>query len=686
MAKLLKLLMLVAAVVLVLAMVAILVVTLLFDPNDYKPEIVTAVDDATGRTLTLEGNLELQVFPRLRIALGPAEISNAPGFGDAPFARIEGAELDVALLPLLTGRVRIGQARLEGLTLNLARNARGGNNWQDLAASSAPAETGPAPTESHALDLDVGRLEIVDANLNWSDATTGSSWQLANLNLQTSGFGPGVAFPLSLAFRLAGQDLTVDVDAKMRATLALADNRYRLEDLAVDINGQGAAWPGTKGEAEMSSALLDADLAAGTLKLDGFSLAMLGVRASGNLDGQHLLGDLTLAGALEIASFDPHELLDALGVKIETADDGVLREASGRARLAYDPNQIMLTDLALKLDQSELKGRAGLKRGAVDFDLAIDSINIDRYLPPSEEGEASTAEEGSLDAVDLPVDVLKSLAASGKLAIGQAELLGLKLANVRFDLAASNGQLRLTPQAALYGGTYGGSIRIDARGATPALALEQTLSGVDMTPLATDLLGEAMVAGTGDAKLNLSGTGSNLGAVRRGLDGDVSFSIKDGAWEGMDLWYELRRARAVFDGQQAPSREGPRRTPFSNVSATGTIEDAVLTNRDLTATLPFLSVSGAGTVNLLTDAMKFDLTARFVDGPTLQSDPAMAKLAGQELPLKVGGTLDAPTVSPDFSAIVRARVESQVQERVEEQKQNVREQVQDRLRKLLDRK
>jgi len=253
------------------------------------------------------------------------------------------------------------------------------------------------------------------------------------------------------------------------------------------------------------------------------------------------------------------------------------------------------------------------------------------------------------------------------------------------SLAAGNGELTLTPQAALYGGRYGGAIRVNVQGAEPRISLEQTLAGVDMTPLATDLLGEAMVAGTGDARLNLAGMGSNLGAVRRGLDGDVSFAIKDGAWEGMDLWYELRRARAVFDGNEAPSREGPRRTPFTNVSATGTIEDAVLTNRDLAATLPFLTVAGAGTVNLLTDAMSFDLTARFVDGPALQSDPAMASLAGQQLPLKVGGTLSAPTVTPDYSAIVRARVENEVREKVEERTQDLRDRVQDRLRNLRDR-
>jgi AsmA protein len=179
--------------------------------------------------------------------------------------------------------------------------------------------------------------------------------------------------------------------------------------------------------------------------------------------------------------------------------------------------------------------------------------------------------------------------------------------------------------------------------------------------------------------------------MRRELDGDVAFTVTDGALEGLDLWYELRRARARLDGADLPERgEDPRRTPFSSLSASGVVQDALLTNRDLNATLDFMTISGVGTVNLLDDAVNFDLTALFADGPTLQSDPEMAKLAGASLPLKVTGTLAEPSILPDFGALVRARATEAVQERVEEERSEVqerveeqREEVQDRLRSRL---
>jgi hypothetical protein len=88
-------------------------------------------------------------------------------------------------------------------------------------------------------------------------------------------------------------------------------------------------------------------------------------------------------------------------------------------------------------------------------------------------------------------------------------------------------------------------------------------------------------------------------------------------------------------------------------------------------------------VNLLDDAIEFDLTATMVDGPVLQSDPEMVKYAGKTLPLRVTGTMAAPSVQPDYGAIVRQQVSEEISERVEEKKEEVRESVRDSLRDRL---
>ena len=685
MGRILKLFGIVVGAVLALIVVAMIGLTLLFDPNDYKAEISTAVEQATGRQLSLAGDLELEILPRLRIAIGAATLANAAGFGDEPFASIAGASLAVGLAPLLSGRIEIDEARLEGLVLNLVRNDQGQNNWQDLGGASAPepaSATDEDPTGGAALELDVGAIVIAQSEINWSDAVAGSQWRLGDFNMEATGFGPGTAFPLNVDFSLTGDEVEVAVTTSMEATLGLADDRYRLEDLEIEIVGEGSAWPGGQGEASLSFAVFEADLEAETLSLEDLALEMLGLTVTGTLAGQQLFSDLTLTGEVQFEEFDPQALLEVVDVELETADPDVLRRASISANLAYDANRLMLEDVELALDDSQLSGQLGLVGDELRFDLSIDSINIDRYLPPASSG--ATAEEGSLDEVDLPLEALRTLSAAGQLAIGATQFAGLTLSDLELSFSADDGLVSLQPSASLYDGRYQGGITIRVTGNSANLSIEQRLTGIDAMPLGRDLMDAELVSGTVNANLNLAATGSNLGEIRRQLDGDVTFALTDGAWEGVDMWYELRRARALFDRAQAPARDGPVRTPFSEVSASGVLVDGVLTNRDLTADLEFMTVTGGGIVNLVTDAIDFDLIAQFVDGPILQSDPEMADLAGDELPLQVSGTVSSPSVLPDFGAMVRAEVEEAIEERLDEERESLQERLEDRLRGLFN--
>lgn len=699
MGRILKVLGIVVGAVVVLFVAVLAAIAMLVDPNDYKDEITAAVARATGRELTLAGDLELELFPTVRLAVGDAELSNAPGFGDQPFARIARAELAVAILPLLSRRIEVDEARLVGLELNLARDASGRNNWQDLgggAATEPATQAEPAPGGG-AFALDAGEIEIDSARVTWNDAATGSRWELTDFDLAAADFGPGQAFPLDMSFALQGEAVAVNVTATTRATLSLAENDYRLDNLRVRIDGTGAGWPGGGGRADLTVASFGANLDQETLALDGLELRALGLAVSGNLAGRELMSGLTLTGGVDIAEFDPRELLAAFGVSLETADASVLNRASARAEFLYDPRQMALDNMRLSLDDSTLTGRVALQGEAIRYELAVDSINADRYLPPAPEGDAPAADEGSLDEVDLPLQALRTVDAAGTLSFQQVQFIGVTLTEAALALTARNGQVELTPRAMLYGGRYAGTVRLDVQEAAARAAVQQQLENVDMLALGRDLLESEMISGTGSLTLDLTTTGSNVGEMRRALDGDVTFALRDGAWEGFDLWYELRRLRAVTNGDSPPARpEGARRTPFSQISASGRVDDAILTNRDLTGTLPYMSLTGNGTANLLDDTLNFDLRATFVDGPALQEDPAMASLAGQSLPLKVGGTIYEPAISVDFAGIVRERARSEVQERVQEeqgevqervdeQREELRDRVRDRLRGILDR-
>ena len=93
MGKLLKILFGLVALLVLLVVIAVVVLPLMVDPNDYKDEIAATVEKQTGRTLKIEGDLALSVFPWLGLDIGPTQLSNAEGF-DAPYmARMEAVEV-----------------------------------------------------------------------------------------------------------------------------------------------------------------------------------------------------------------------------------------------------------------------------------------------------------------------------------------------------------------------------------------------------------------------------------------------------------------------------------------------------------------------------------------------------------------------------------------------------------------
>ena len=696
MGRVLKIVGVIVGVVVLLVVAATVYITTIIDPNDYKEQIADAVGEATGRELTLAGDLELAIFPNIRIAIGPAELSNAAGFGDEPFARIGGAELAVALMPLLSERLEISRAALTGLELNLARDAQGRSNWENMGGNGAGSsdaspdpEAGDQSGQGGDLALGIGSVEISDARVTWSDAQTGESWVLEDFALQASDLGEGESFPLEIAFGLTGDVVSVDVESQMNATLNVANNTYVLDTLDVAIEGAGSAWPGGEGSVQLGFDRFVANLDAETLALEGLELATLGLDIAGTLEGRNLFGDLALEGGVTFEEFNPRDLMDVFDVAIETADPGVLGRASAQAQFAYSPAGMSLSDMRLSLDDSLLQGRVAVTGPRFDFDLNVDDINIDRYLPPAAE-DVPADEGGSVDEVDLPIQMLRNFSSRGSLSFGAAKFLNLAFTNASFDLRADDGSLLLTPNADFYGGSIDGSIGIDVVGENAArMSLVQNINGFDIATFAQDFLESEQLSGTGTLALDVAATGSNVGEINQDLDGDVSFQFADGAWEGFDLWYELRRLSAVASSDPAPERSGGEpRTPFSSIAASGVIEDGLLTSQDLTAALEYFSLSGTGTVNVLTTDLNFDMMAQFPDENAFADAPELENLAGAQLPLVVTGTVGEPSIRPDFAAIIRARAQEAVQdavdERVEEEREELRERVQDRLRGIFD--
>ena len=65
--------------VLLLVVGAVLVIPSLIDWNTYKAEIAERIGAATGRAVTLEGDIDLALLPRPTLSVTGARLANLPG-------------------------------------------------------------------------------------------------------------------------------------------------------------------------------------------------------------------------------------------------------------------------------------------------------------------------------------------------------------------------------------------------------------------------------------------------------------------------------------------------------------------------------------------------------------------------------------------------------------------------------
>src|SRR5690606_2693164 len=160
------------AALVVIAGLVIAFVAATFDPNDYKDRIVQAVQQRTGRTLVLEGDIALSLFPSIGAKIGRASLSEPQS--TKQFAAVESAVVAVKLLPLLPREVIVDAVALRGLRLNIERDRSGRLNFEDLTRSAdRPPEGAEAPAKTAeqsdtAVRIDIAQVAISDADVTFT--------------------------------------------------------------------------------------------------------------------------------------------------------------------------------------------------------------------------------------------------------------------------------------------------------------------------------------------------------------------------------------------------------------------------------------------------------------------------------------------------------------------------------------
>jgi AsmA protein len=514
------------------------------------------------------------------------------------FVALDNAHASVALMPLLRGQVVVDRIRISGLKAQIIKQKDGRFNFSDLLE----AKTEPGKEDKGAKKP------------------------------EEKGEGAPVAFDV------AG----IDFDKSAITYRDLASGKeFSLSDVKIVT---GRISDRADGNLQVHALAKGPELDAKLDLSSGYKLDLPKTVAAENLN-------LKLAGA-------------AAGMK--KLDLGV----TGFARADLE-KETANAELTMKLDETTMQAKLGLAKfspPAYVFDVNIDKLNLDRYFPPPAK-PAATAEAPkgapapSKPAEDTPVDLsaLKDLEAKGVLQIGAFQARGLKLANVKTEVRASNGRVEAPHSANLYEGTLSGTLGLQAEG---RVALKDTLTGVSIGPLIRDVAQQDRLEGKGNVSLDVNAAGKSVNAMKKSLAGAAKVDLRDGAIKGIDIGAVLRKARQALGRQEAQAAASAERTDFSALTASFNIKNGVAHNEDLDVKAPLFRISGRGDIDIGNSSLDYVTKAAVVSTTKGQGGAEADELSGVTVPVRLSGSFDDLKYDVNYGAVAADIAKSKIGERV----------------------
>lgn len=593
----------------IVLIVFVVVGAVYFIPKDkIKAEIVTAVQDKTGRTLAFDENLSLTFFPDFGVSLKDVSLSNAD-WGTEPYMLRVG-ELDVALAvkPLINKKIEVKRFVLRQPEIHLEVSKDGKENW----SFGAETETQDQDNEeksggSSAQDLEVtlGTFEITDAKLTYRDQKEGTSEAVEDI------------------------DITIDLptfDAKLVTNGALTYKAERIK-FQVDLDTPKAL-------SEEKPAQL------------GLSLDALGTTFGFN-GAVDLKADTILKGAVDLNIASIKRLADFAAPDAEFDNDTI---DSFTAKFDGTVGKTRVTYKGLNF-KSALLNITG--EGVIDTSKEIpyiqgvynlSKLDLNKFVTEGEEAPEATndnqpAQAGNDNWDKTPYDFsgLKALNVDLTANVAGYAYDGIEVGANTLTVKMQNGVLDLgVSDTAVFGGTVSKMFRMDASGQTPRLHAKAKLSQMQATPLVQYLAQTDRLSGTMDGDVDIKMSGTSQDAMVRSMAGTGQFTFRDGEIKGVNVvdWANAFQKRLTSVGKTGGS------TKFVELGGSVSIKKGIATNNDFKLVGPLVDLRGSGTVSMPPKTLDYGVKLKLLSQN------------GLVMPFNIKGPWDSPKIVPDLKAVL----------------------------------
>lgn len=509
---------------------------LLLLPGEKIAQVVlNQIEAATGREVTLEGDVSVSFYPVLGVRTGAMSIANAAWSDKGPMLKAEALNIGVETMPLLSGRIRIKALELTRPDLLLERDRNGRGNWE--------IDFGTASGDGRQFALALDHVELRGGRVRYLDQTDGSRQEFSGLDAVLE--APDLAGPARLELALEPAGERVVLSAGVAGILAF-------------VSGEPVA--------------VTADVTAG-----GGTLNFIGrATATGDAEGR-LKADLPVTG----------KVLEALGMAGVNPPKGLGQAVSAEGLVVLKAGKsLALRKAEFRLDHNAFSGDLDVRFGGDrPFVTArLDAGDLD-FSGLSGGGGSAGGDGWSRDPID--AGALGVLDGQARITARSVDLGTLKFAGT--DITATLDRSRIVfslTRLAGYGGAFGGEFVLNNRNGL-SVGGKLNATAVELRDLLSDLAAITRLSGEGTATVSFLGVGGSLEAIMKSLKGEGQIAVDKGTISGFDLDRLMRSG----DGSGGT-------TIFDRLDARFTMAAGNMLNDDLKMTLPGIEATGKGRVGL----------------------------------------------------------------------------------------
>lgn len=379
-----------------------------------------------------------------------------------------------------------------------------------------------------------------------------------------------------------------------------------------------------------------------------------------NLQGRQIIDAPQIMAVLNVQPFNAQKLLNELDIDYQPTDEQALNKLGLSTRLSGSLDEASLSNIKLLVDNTTLTGNAfvqNFEQPAISFDLKLDELDMDRYMPIDEEAEQNAPEAASKEtiasALAVPMALFKDLNANGSFKAGRLKSSGAELENIDVSVTSTPGRVVITPNAQLYEGSIAGKIEYTESDDGAQLRIENNIDLVDLSRLLTAVDITDQLSGIGTLNIDLlveevAGQQTNSGTIK--------LLAKNGALRKIDFRKGIDKANQYINqlnelrGKEKDSlkvetdENGEGETRFTKLLGTFDINDFVVSNKDFVLTNPLFNINGEGEIDILKGEVNYLTKIVVSKSVTGEVGRKLEKFKGKPLPLRVVGPITDPNI------------------------------------------